>query len=132
MLLVVTPIIKSMASSRIYSPNSRLTKFRHACNLNTEFYANRTLLCDSLLIRTSADVSTAKDVGYIYYDTDSNTSSGFIFVTRFDYCNQVQELKSYFSKCIRLFRIKTKHDWTYYRVDATRILHADNTGRAKE
>lgn len=121
-----------MVNDFIYSPNSRLTKFRHACNLNTEFYAIRPYASGYILIRTSADVSTAKDVGYIYYDTDSNTSSGFIFVTRFDYCNQVQEFKSYFSKCIRLFRIKTKHDWTYYRVDATRILHADNTGRAKE
>ena len=120
-----------MASNRIYSPNSRVTKFRHACNLNTEFYATRHLY-SCIFIRTSADVSTAKDVGYIYYDTDSNTSSGFIFVTRFDYYNQVQEFKSYFSKCIRLFRIKTKHDWTYYRIDATGILHADNTGRTEE
>lgn len=116
----------------IYSPNSRLTKFRHACNLNTEFYATRHLYSSCILIQTSADVSTAKDVGYIYYDTDSNTSSGFIFVTRFDYYNQVQEFKSYFSKCIRLFRMKTQYDWTYYRVDATGILHANNTRRTKE
>lgn len=115
-----------MKNEFIYSPNSRLTKFRHACNLNTEFYATKSL-CNGLIIRTSADISTAVDVGYIYYDTDSNTSSGFIFATRFDYYNQVQEFKSYFSKCIRLFRIKTHYNWTYYRVDATRILHADKS-----
>lgn len=120
-----------MKNEFIYSPNARLTKFRHACNLSTEFYAKKALLrnCLCLFIKTSDDISTTADVGYIYYDTDSTTSSGFIFVTHFDYYNQVQEFKSYFSKCIRLFRI---HDWTYYRVDATRILHDNNTGRTEE
>ena len=120
-----------MVNDFIYSPNSRLTKFRHACNLNTEFYATRHLY-SCILIRTSADVSTAKDVGYIYYDTDSNTSSGFIFVTPFDYSKQVQKFKSYFSACTRIFSAKTQFNWTYYRVDATRILHADNTRRTEE
>lgn len=119
-----------MVNDFIYSPNSRLTKFRQACNLNTEFCARKSLY-GGLFIRNADEFN----IGYIYYDTDSNTSFGFIFATRFDYYNQVQEFKSYFSKCIRLFRIraKTVHyslnptTWTYYRVDATEIFHANKS-----
>ena len=131
MLLVVTPIIKSMANEFIYSPNSRITKFRQACNLNTQFYAssNRWGGCPYLTVKTAIEADV--DVGYIYYDTDSNTSSGFVFATRYDYSPRVQNFKRVcFSSCVRLFRIRT---WTYYKVDATGLLHADNAGRiAKE
>ena len=117
-----------MANEFIYSPNSRLTKFRRACNQNTKFHArgNKWGGCSFLCIESSLN----SDVGQMYYDTDSNTSAGFIFVTKYDYYAQVQDFKqTCFSSCIRLFRIRT---WTYYRVDATGLLHGNNTGRTEE
>ena len=128
MLLVETPIIKSMAS-KIYSPNSRLTKFRQACNLNTNFYARNVRWngTPSVGIKPFFDTD---DLGYMYYDTDSNTSAGFVFATCYDYSPQVQNFKQVcFSSCLRLFRICA---WTFYRVDATGLLHGNNTGRTKE
>lgn len=108
-----------MVNDFIYSPNSRLTKFRRACNQNTKFHArgNKWGGCSFLCIESSLN----SDAGQMYYDTDSNTSAGFIFVTKCDYYAQVQNFKqTCFSSCIRLFRIGT---WTYYRVDATDLLH---------
>ena len=120
-----------MANEFIYSPNSRLTKFRQACNLNTAFYArsgkwNGGSFVD---VRTSFKRDFI-DIGYIYYDTDSNISSGFIFVTRAPHLLPVQNFKQVcFSSYLRLFRIGA---YTYYRVDATDLLHGNNTGRTEE
>lgn len=117
-----------MKNEFIYSPNSRLTKFRQACNQNTKFHArgNKWGGYSFLCIESSLN----SDVGQMYYDTDSNTSAGFIFVTKYDYYAQVQDFKqTCFSSCIRLFRIRS---WTYYRIDATGLLHGNNTGRTEE
>lgn len=122
MLLVGTPIIKSMANEFIYSPNSRLTKFRQACNLNTKFYARGGKWSgDSFVVVRTSFTREFIDIGYIYYDTDSDTSSGFIFVTRAAHSIPVQNFKQVcFSSCLRLFRIGA---YTYYKVDATDLLH---------
>lgn len=117
-----------MVNDFIYSPNSRLTKFRRACNQNTKFHArgNKWGGCSFLCIESSPN----SDVGQMYYDTDSNTSAGFIFVTQYDYSSRVQNFKQIcFSSCLRLFHIGV---WTYYRVDATGLLHGNNTGRIEE
>ena len=127
-------------ASKIYSPNSRLTKLRRACNLNTNFYARSSKWNGTPFVGIKPFFD-ADDLGYMYYDTDSNTSAGFVFVTRYDYSPQVQNFKQVcFSSCLRLFRIraKTVHPslqlitWTYYRVDATGLLHGNNTGRTEE
>ena len=118
-------------ASKIYSPNSRLTKFRQTCNVSTHFYARSGKWNDTPFVGIKPCFD-GDDLGYMYYDTDSNTSAGFIFATRYDYSPQVQNFKQVcFSSCIRLFRIhsKTVHPslklttWTYYRVDATKLLH---------
>lgn len=117
-----------MVNDFIYSPNSRLTKFRQACNLNTAFYARGIRWDEYSYLRIESWDN--EGVGYIYYDTDSNTSAGFIFATRHDYSTQVQNFKQVcFSSCIRLFCIGV---WTYYRVDAAGLLHGNNTGRTEE
>lgn len=119
-----------MANDFIYSPNSRLTKIRRACNLNTNFYAksgrwnNHPIVCITLAHELNADI------GYIYYDTDLNTSSGFVFVTQYDYLPRVQNFKQVcFSSCLRLFHIGA---WTFYRVDAAGLLHGNNTRRTEK
>lgn len=117
-----------MENEFIYSPNSRLTKFRRACNLTKQFYARSGKWggYPFLIVKTAIEA----DVGRIYYDTDSNTSSGFVFVTQYDYSSRVQNFKQVcFSSCIRILHIGT---WTYYRVDATGLLHGNNTGRIEE
>lgn len=112
-----------MVNDFIYSPNSRLTKFRQACNLNTAFYASGNRWNGSPYLCIESSWGSA-DVGQIYYDTDSNTSAGFIFATRDDYSPRVQNFKQVcFSSHIRLFHIGV---WTYYRVDATGLLHGNN------
>lgn len=111
-----------MVNDFIYSPNSRLTKFRQACNLNTAFNASSGKWGGSSIVavRTSFKREFI-DIGYIYYDTDSNTSSGFIFVTRAPHWLPVQNFKQVcFSSWLRLFRIGA---YTYYKVDATDLLH---------
>lgn len=118
-----------MANEFIYSPNFRLTKFRQACNLNTAFYASSNRWNGSTYICIESSWGSA-DVGQIYYDTDSNTSAGFIFATQDDYSPRVQNFKQVcFSSHIRLFHIGA---WTYYRVDATGLLHGNNTRRIEE
>lgn len=108
-------------ASKIYSPNSRLTKFRQACNLNTSFYARSSRQWNGTPFVGIKPFFDADDLGYIYYDTDSNTSSGFVFATLYDYSPQVQNFKQVcFSSCLRLFRIGA---YTYYKVDATDLLH---------
>lgn len=110
-----------MVNDFIYSPNSRLTKFRQACNLNTQFYVKGNKLRGYPFLTVTTAIEVGVDVGYLYYDTDLNTSSGFIFVTRDDYSTRVQNFKQVcFSSHIRLFHIGA---WTYYRVDATDLLH---------
>ena len=119
-------------ASKIYSPNSRLTKLRQLLNAKTTFYA-RSGKWDGASCVGIKPFFDADDLGYMYYDTDSNTSAGFIFATRYDYSPQVQNFKQVcFSSHIRLFRIKTQYTWTYYRVDATGLLHGNNTGRTEE
>ena len=120
-------------ANKIYSPNSRLTKFRRACNLSTNFYARSDKWSNNIPLVGIKPSFDDEDLGYVYYDTDSNTSAGFIFATRCDYSSQVQNFKQVcFSSCVRLFRIhaKTTHPslkpitWTFYRVDATKLLHS--------
>lgn len=120
MLLVVTPIIKSMAN-KIYSPNSRLSKFRQACNRNTQSHVTSSTWNGYPYAIAKTSCKSGIDIGYIYYDTDFNTSSGFIFVSRSNYSLPTQNFKQVcFSSCLRLFRIGA---YTYYRVDATDLLH---------
>lgn len=117
-----------MANEFIYSPNSRLTKFRQACNRNMLFYARSGKWGGTSFVVVKTAIEA--DVGQIYYDTDSNTSSGFIFATQYDYSPRVQRFKQVcLSSCIRLFRIGA---YTYYRVDATGLLYGNNTGRTEE
>lgn len=108
-----------MVNDFIYSPNSRLTKFRQACNRNMPFYARSGKWGGTSFVVVKTAIEA--DVGHIYYDTDSNTSSGFIFATQYDYSPRVQRFKQVcFSSHTRLFHIGA---WTYYRVDATDLLH---------
>lgn len=65
----------------------------------------------------------------MYYDEDLNTSTGFVLAVPRMEPIRVQEFKTLFPTCIRLFSVYGNN---YYRVDATRIFHADNTGRAEE
>lgn len=121
-----------MKNEFIYSPNARLTKLRE--HLNTKFYARGDKKRNgSPYLRVKSDIGADIDIGYLYYDTDSNTSVGFIFVTQYDFSLRVQNFKQVcFSSCTRLFCIKRQYAWTYYRVDATRLLHDNNTGRTEE
>lgn len=117
-------------ANRIYSPNARLTKFRQACTNNTNFYARSVRWGGYPFLIVKTAIGADIDIGYIYYDTDSNTSSGFVFATQYDYLSRVQNFKQIcFSSCIRIFHIGA---WTYYRVDATGLLHGNNTGRTEE
>lgn len=119
-----------MVNNFIYSPNSRLTKFRRACNQNTKFHAGGNKWGGHSFLCIESYSAPTSIVGYMCYDTDSNTSAGFVFATQQDYLEEVQNFKQVcFSSCIRLFRIGT---WTYYRVDATGLLHGNNTGRTEE
>lgn len=120
-----------MANEFIYSPNSRLTKFRH--HLPTEFYARGGKWNSNPYLCVKSAIGADVDIGYLYYDNDLNTSAGFIFATQYDFSSQVQNFKQVcFSSYTRLFRIKTQYTWTYYRVDATGLLHGNNTGRTEE
>lgn len=112
-----------MVNDFIYSPNSRLTKFRQACNfLNAKFHAKSGRRWNNHpIVYVTTSLEDSVGIGYIYYDTDLNTSAGFIFATRYDYLPRVQNFKQVcFSSCLRLFRIGV---YTYYRVDATDLLH---------
>lgn len=114
-----------MVNDFIYSPNSRLTKFRQACNLlNAKFHAKSGRWNNHPIVHVTTSLEDSVGIGYIYYDTDLNTSAGFIFATRDDYSPRVQNFKQVcFSSHIRLFHIGV---WTYYRVDATGLLHGNN------
>ena len=112
MLLVETPIIKSMAS-RVYSSSSRLAKLSHYINTQTPYTAS-VWFSGTFLRVTDFDKC---NLGYIQYDTDMNTATSFIFVARGLNDNQVvrvQKFKALFPTCIKLFRMT----YTYYRIDA--------------
>lgn len=61
--------------------------------------------------------SNERNLGYIYYDTDMNTATSFIFEAREfnDNAVRVQKFKALFPTCIKLFRIGY---YTYYRIGA--------------
>lgn len=113
MLLVETPIIKSMAS-RVYSSSSRLAKLRHYINTQTPYTANSICLNSAFLRITDFNKN---NLGYIHYDTDMNTATSFIFIAREfddDKVVRIQKFKALFPTCIKLFRMT----YTYYRIDA--------------
>ena len=117
MLLVGTPIIKSMASDFIYSPNSRLTKLRQNINRNTGYRAESWQ-------RGKIQISSNALIGYMFYDTDLNTSTGFVLAIPRMEPIHAQEFKTLFPTCIRLF---CTNGFRYYRIDATRIFHANKS-----
>ena len=113
MLLVVTPIIKSMPS-KIYSPSSRLAKLRHYINAQTPYTAAS--IDPNVTLLRITDFGK-RNLGYIHYDTNMNTATSFIFEAR-EFDNKVvrvQKFKALFPTCIKLFRIGY---YTYYRIDA--------------
>lgn len=114
MLLVVTPIIKSMASNRVYSPKSRLATLRRYINAQTPYTATSVFYRTTPLRITDSDKC---NLGYIHYDTDMNTATSFIFEAReFEgRVVRVQKFTALFPTCIKLFRIGY---YTYYRIDA--------------
>lgn len=114
MLLVVTPIIKSMASNRVYSPKSRLATLKRYINAQTPFTATTVYLYVTVLRITDSDKC---NLGYIHYDTDMNTATSFILEAREfdDRVVGVQKFTALFPTCIKLFRIGY---YTYYRIDA--------------
>lgn len=113
-LLVVTPIIKSMASNRVYSPKSRLATLKRYINAQTPYTATSAFSYVTVLRITDSDKC---NLGYILYDTDMNTATSFIFEAREfdDKVVEIQKFKALFPTCIRLFRIGR---YTYYRIDA--------------
>lgn len=126
MLLVVTPIIKSMASDFIYSPNSRLTKLKRAIMKNTSYLAVGHRGYVTVILPTGIDNLY---IGRMYYDNATNSATGFVLAVSEKEFRYEQELKSLFPTCIRLF---CTNGFRYYRVDAVRIFHGNNTGRTKE
>lgn len=101
-------------ASRVYSSSSRLAKLRHYINTQTPYTAS-VWFNGTLLRITDFDKNI---LGYIYYDTDMNTATSFIFVARGLSNNQIvriQKFKALFPTCIKLFRIGY---FTYYRIDA--------------
>lgn len=103
-------------ASKIYSSTPRLTKLRQYINAQTSYTAYK---CWSTThnIYLRINDSDERNLGYIYYDTDTNTATSFIFEAReFDeMVVRVQKFKALFPTCIKLFRIGR---YTYYRIDA--------------
>lgn len=109
-----------MASKKIYSPNSRVSKLKHAINENTPYTA---VSCYKSIFVKLSSVFRDTHIGYMYYDRDINSATGFVLAVSILEDLHIQKFKTLFPTCTRLFCV---YGLRYYRVDVTRIFHADN------
>lgn len=104
-------------ASKMYSPSARVAELRRHINAQTPYTAHTRMYTAQYRFLSINDYIN-HTIGYIYYDTDMNTATSFIFEAREfnDNAVRVQKFKALFPTCIKLFRIG--YYYTYYRIDA--------------